>query len=113
MQYDAVQRVFVLPKPHSPHTLVVAALDPPIRKGQTHYAHVLAHFHTDEEVSLSLEMTPEQIDAKNEKVQLRLKPTTYIQTQLWATSTRTRRCRCRWRWRRSRSMPGTKRCATV
>lgn len=69
MQYDAVQRVFVLPKPHSPHTLVVAALDPPIRKGQTHYAHVLAHFHTDEEVSLSLEMTPEQIAAKNEKVQ--------------------------------------------
>jgi hypothetical protein len=68
VQYDALQRVFVLPKPHSPHTLVVAALDPPIRKGQTHYAHVLAHFHTDEEVTLNLEMTQEQIDAKNEKV---------------------------------------------
>jgi len=32
VQYDALQRVFVLPKPHSPYTLVVAALDPPIRK---------------------------------------------------------------------------------
>lgn len=35
VQYDALQRVFVLPKPHSPHTLVVAALDPPIRKVRT------------------------------------------------------------------------------
>ena len=48
IQFDALQRLFVLPKPNSPHTLVVAALDPPIRKGQTHYAHVLAHFPTDE-----------------------------------------------------------------
>lgn len=39
-----------------------------VLQGQTHYAHVLAHFHTDEEVTLSLEMTQEQIDAKNEKV---------------------------------------------
>lgn len=32
IQYEAVQRIFVLPKPNSPHTMVVAALDPPIRK---------------------------------------------------------------------------------
>lgn len=67
IQYEAVQRIFVLPKPNSPHTMVVAALDPPIRKGQTHYAHVLLHFPTDEEMTANLEMTPEQLTAKNEK----------------------------------------------
>lgn len=37
-------------------------------QGQTHYAHVLAHFHSDEEMTLTLDLTQEQIDAKNEKV---------------------------------------------
>mmetsp|Transcript_19572 Transcript_19572/g.59204 ORF Transcript_19572/g.59204 Transcript_19572/m.59204 type:complete len:672 (+) Transcript_19572:109-2124(+) len=67
IQYEAVQRIFILPKPNSPHTLVVAALDPPIRKGQTHYQHVLAHFPTDEEFTVNLAMTGEQLAAKNEK----------------------------------------------
>jgi hypothetical protein len=66
IQYESVQRVFVLPRNHSPLTLVVLAVDPPVRKGQTHYSHVLAQFPTDEDVTVSLQLTPEQLAQKNE-----------------------------------------------
>ena len=41
IRYTAIQRIFILPKSNAPHTLVVVSLDPPIRKGQTYYNHVL------------------------------------------------------------------------
>lgn len=41
IQYDSIVRLFVLPKSNAPHTLVVVSLDPPIRKGQTYYPHIL------------------------------------------------------------------------
>lgn len=44
VQYDAIVRIFVLPKSNTPHTLIVISLDPPIRKGQTHYPHILIQF---------------------------------------------------------------------
>ena len=44
------------------------AVDPPVRKGQTHYSHVLCQFATDEDVSVELQITPEQLAAKNEQV---------------------------------------------
>lgn len=68
IQYDAIHRIFVLPKNNSPHTLLVMAVDPPVRKGQTHYSHVLCQFATDEDVSVELQITPEQLAAKNEQV---------------------------------------------
>ena len=58
--------MFVLPRNHSPLTLVVLAVDPPVRKGQTHYSHVLAQFPTDEDVTVSLQLSPEQMAEKNE-----------------------------------------------
>ena len=58
--------MFVLPRNHSPLTLVVLAVDPPVRKGQTHYSHVLAQFPTDEDVTVSLQLTAEQLAQKNE-----------------------------------------------
>ena len=58
----------MLPKNNSPHTLLVMAVDPPVRKGQTHYSHVLCQFATDEDVSVELQITPEQLAAKNEQV---------------------------------------------
>ena len=30
IQYDAIQRIFVLPKSASPHTLLVIAVQPPV-----------------------------------------------------------------------------------
>jgi len=58
--------VFVLPRNHSPLTLVVLAVDPPVRKGQTHYSHVLAQFPTDEDVTVSLQLSPALMAEKNE-----------------------------------------------
>ena len=68
IRYSSIQRLFILPKSNSPHTLVVVSLDPPIRKGQTYYTHVLCQFPSHDEVSIDLELTPEQLAAKNEKV---------------------------------------------
>ncbi len=41
IRYTSIQRIFILPKSSTPHTLVVISLDPPIRKGQTYYTHIL------------------------------------------------------------------------
>ena len=41
IRYTPIQRLFILPKANTPHTLVVLSLDPPIRKGQTYYTHML------------------------------------------------------------------------
>lgn len=68
IRYTAIQRIFILPKSNTPHTMVVISLDPPIRKGQTYYTHVLCQFPTDDEATVELDITPEQLAAKNEKV---------------------------------------------
>ena len=70
MQYDAIVRIFVLPKSNTPHTLIVISLDPPIRKGQTHYPHILIQFPSDEEISTELEISDEVFEAKNQAVSL-------------------------------------------
>eukprot|EP00891_Asterochloris_glomerata_P007691 jgi/Astpho2/7691/Aster-02572 len=67
IQYDSIVRLFVLPKANTPQTLVVVSLDPPIRKGQTYYPHILCQFSNDEELSVELELTEEQLAAKNER----------------------------------------------
>lgn len=41
IRYSSIQRIFILPKSATPHTLVVVSLDPPIRKGQTYYTHIM------------------------------------------------------------------------
>ncbi|CAH2045028.1 unnamed protein product, partial [Thlaspi arvense] len=47
IQYSSVVRLFLLPKSNQPHTFVVISLDPPIRKGQTLYPHIVMQFETD------------------------------------------------------------------
>ena len=68
IRYTSIQRLFILPKTNTPHTLVVVSLDPPIRKGQTYYTHMLCQFPSDTEETIELDLTPEQLAAKNEKV---------------------------------------------
>ncbi len=68
MQYDSIVRIFLLPKSHTPHTLVVISLDPPIRKGQTFYPHILVQLPTEEETAINLQIEDEQFNEKNEKV---------------------------------------------
>ncbi|KAL3141436.1 hypothetical protein ABBQ32_005004 [Trebouxia sp. C0010 RCD-2024] len=67
IQYDSIVRLFVLPKSNVPQTLVVISLDPPIRKGQTYYPHILCQFNNDDELNIELDITEEQLEAKNEK----------------------------------------------
>ncbi|KAI3435903.1 hypothetical protein D9Q98_001961 [Chlorella vulgaris] len=67
IQYDSIQRVFLLPKANVPQTLVIISLDPPIRKGQTFYNHILCQFPSDEEAEVELAISEEALQAKNEK----------------------------------------------
>lgn len=68
IQYDSIVRLFILPKSNVPQTMVVISLDPPIRKGQTYYPHILCQFNNDEELNVELDITEEQLQDKNEKV---------------------------------------------
>ena len=67
IRYTNIMRVFVLPKVHQPQTLVVLSLDPPIRKGQTFYPHVLFQFHNDEETEVHLNLSEENLEKKNKQ----------------------------------------------
>ena len=67
VQYDSIQRIFVLPRSNAPQTYVAVCLDPPIRKGQTFYTTILCQFHNDEETTVELDISQEALAAKNEK----------------------------------------------
>uniref|UniRef100_A0A061RKA5 FACT complex subunit SSRP1 n=1 Tax=Tetraselmis sp. GSL018 TaxID=582737 RepID=A0A061RKA5_9CHLO len=65
--YSSISRIFVLPKSAQHHVLVAISLDPPIRKGQTFYQHILCQFHSDEEETATLDISDELFQAKNER----------------------------------------------
>jgi structure-specific recognition protein 1 len=67
VQYDSIVRIFMLPKPNSAVTLVAISLDPPIRRGQTYYPHILCQFPADEETSIELDITEEALAARNQR----------------------------------------------
>jgi len=52
IQYSSILRLFILPRPNNPTTLAVLSLDPPIRRGATHYPHLVLQFNADEEVEM-------------------------------------------------------------
>eukprot|EP00958_Prasinococcus_capsulatus_P010340 scaffold1007_cov364-Prasinococcus_capsulatus_cf.AAC.3 len=56
IQYSSILRIFVLPKDNSPLVYVNIALDPPIRKGQTFYPHLLLQFEVDDEDEYTLDI---------------------------------------------------------
>ncbi|KAI4321358.1 hypothetical protein MLD38_034750 [Melastoma candidum] len=64
IQYSSVVRLFMLPKSNQPHTFVVISLDPPIRKGQTLYPHVVMQFETDLVVQERLSISEDLINTK-------------------------------------------------
>ncbi|MCO5586963.1 hypothetical protein L7F22_040908 [Adiantum nelumboides] len=70
IQYTSVVRLFVLPKSNQPHTFVVISLDPPIRKGQTFYPHIVLQFSTDDTLELDLTISEDLLTAKyNDRLQ--------------------------------------------
>ncbi|XP_057517531.1 FACT complex subunit SSRP1-like [Amaranthus tricolor] len=64
IQYSSVVRLFCLPKSNQPHTFVVITLDPPIRKGQTLYPHIVMQFETDYVVESTLSISEELLNTK-------------------------------------------------
>lgn len=74
IQYSSVVRIFLLPKVSQPHTFVVVTLDPPIRKGQTLYPHIVLQFESEYVVDTSLTMSEEVLNAKyKDKLELTYK----------------------------------------
>ncbi|GMG98436.1 hypothetical protein Nepgr_000276 [Nepenthes gracilis] len=64
IQYSSVVRLFCLPKSNQPHTFFVITLDPPIRKGQTLYPHIVMQFETDYVVESTLSISDELLNTK-------------------------------------------------
>ncbi|XP_035551193.1 FACT complex subunit SSRP1-like isoform X2 [Juglans regia] len=64
IQYSSVVRLFLLPKFNQPHTFVVVTLDPPIRKGQTLYPHIVLQFETDYVVDSTLSISEDLLNTK-------------------------------------------------
>ncbi|GJN05584.1 hypothetical protein PR202_ga23226 [Eleusine coracana subsp. coracana] len=64
IQYSSIVRLFLLPKSNNPHTIVVITLDPPIRKGQTLYPHIVIQFETELVVERDLALTKELLAEK-------------------------------------------------
>ncbi|KAF4350909.1 hypothetical protein CsatB_021651 [Cannabis sativa] len=64
IQYSSVVRLFLLPKSNQPFTFVVVTLDPPIRKGQTLYPHIVLQFETETVVQSDLSMSEDLLNTK-------------------------------------------------
>jgi structure-specific recognition protein 1 len=64
IQYSSVVRLFLLPRSNQPHTFVVISLDPPIRKGQTFYPHIVLQFATEELAERELSISEELLNSK-------------------------------------------------
>ncbi|XP_074316762.1 FACT complex subunit SSRP1 [Silene latifolia] len=64
IQFSSIVRLFCLPKSNQPHTFVVITLDPPIRKGQTLYPHIVMQFETDYVVESTLSISDELLNTK-------------------------------------------------
>ncbi|WVZ15664.1 hypothetical protein V8G54_013230 [Vigna mungo] len=74
IQYSSVVRLFLLPKSNQPHTFVIISLDPPIRKGQTLYPHIVMQFETDYVVQSELAITEDLYNTKyKDKLELSYK----------------------------------------
>jgi structure-specific recognition protein 1 len=64
IQYEAMKKFMVLPKPDEVHSMICIGLDPPLRQGQTRYPFLVMQFKKDEEVTIDLNMTEEFITEK-------------------------------------------------
>ncbi|CAL5205895.1 unnamed protein product [Lathyrus oleraceus] len=74
IQYSSVVRLFLLPKSNQPHTFVIISLDPPIRKGQTLYPHIVMQFETDTVVDSELAISEDLYNSKyKDKLELSYK----------------------------------------
>ena len=64
IQYDAIKKFMVLPKPDELHYMLCVGLDPPLRQGQTRYPFVVMQFKKDDEVTIDLNLPEEDLSGK-------------------------------------------------
>lgn len=62
--YESAKRFFFLPKPDDVHQLLCIGLDPPLRQGQTRYPFLVMQFKKEEDASIELNMTEEDLQVK-------------------------------------------------
>lgn len=62
IQYDAIKKFMVLPKPDELHCMLCIGLDPPLRQGQTRYPFLVMQAKKDEEVTIDLNLTEEKLN---------------------------------------------------
>ncbi|KAH7308197.1 hypothetical protein B0I35DRAFT_413539 [Stachybotrys elegans] len=64
IQYEAIKKFMVLPKPDDMHCMLCIGLDPPLRQGQTRYPFVVMQFKKDEEVTIDLNLEEAELQSK-------------------------------------------------
>ncbi|KAH6893561.1 FACT complex subunit POB3 [Thelonectria olida] len=64
IQYEAIKKFMVLPKPDEMHCMLCIGLDPPLRQGQTRYPFVVMQFKKDEEVTIDLNLDEDELKSK-------------------------------------------------
>lgn len=70
IQYDAIKKFMVLPKPDDLHCMLCIGLDPPLRQGQTRYPFLVMQCKKDEEVTIDLNLTDDKLnEAYKDKLQ--------------------------------------------
>lgn len=61
--YENVSRMYHLPNPKGDSSVVfILSMEPPIRRGQTVYQHIIMELPTDDQMSLDLTLTDEQLN---------------------------------------------------
>ncbi|CAI4211454.1 unnamed protein product [Parascedosporium putredinis] len=64
IQYEAIKKFMVLPKPDDMHYMLCVGLDPPLRQGQTRYPFIVMQFKKDDEVTIDLNLPEEELSGK-------------------------------------------------
>ena len=64
IQYEAIKKFMVLPKPDDMHYMLCIGLDPPLRQGQTRYPFLIMQFKKDEEVTIELNLLEKDLHTK-------------------------------------------------
>ncbi|KEZ44860.1 FACT complex subunit pob-3 [Scedosporium apiospermum] len=64
IQYEAIKKFMVLPKPDDMHYMLCVGLDPPLRQGQTRYPFIVMQFKKDDEVTIDLNLPEEELTGR-------------------------------------------------
>ncbi|KAK2196927.1 bifunctional SSRP1 domain/Domain of unknown function DUF1747/Structure-specific recognition protein/SSRP1 domain superfamily/PH-like domain superfamily/FACT complex subunit POB3-like [Babesia duncani] len=82
MLFGNISRMFLVPKPNSPHVMFIIGLEQAMRQGQTRYPYLVLQFEVEEEIELDLNLEP--AEAAELKLETQVSGKTYnIVTRLF------------------------------